>query len=286
MKLRIFLFAAVTALAGCAVSPEKVTVPAVKQVELARFMGPWYVIANIPTFIETEAYNAVESYELNPDGTIHTTFTFNKGALDGPPKQYEPKGFVVPGTGNAIWGMRFVWPIKAEYVISHVDATYSETIIARSSRDYVWIMARTPSISAERYQSLVEKVGALGYDVGKLRKVPHNPLPSAAKVSAEAVQTRLGSAVGAPMLLDVRTAEEFAAGHLPGAKNIPYDQIPSRIKELKSAQDNEIVVYCRTGRRAGIAIDTLSGAGFRKLGHLEGDYEAWSAAGRPVSTSP
>ena len=191
MKLRIFLFAAVTALAVCAVSPEKVTVPAVKQVELARFMGPWYVIANIPTFIETEAYNAVESYELNPDGTIHTTFTFNKGALDGPPKQYEPKGFVVPGTGNAIWGMRFVWPIKAEYVISHVDATYSETIIARSSRDYVWIMARTPSISAERYQSLVEKVGALGYDVGKLRKVPHNPLPSAAKVSAEAVQTRL-----------------------------------------------------------------------------------------------
>ena len=286
MKLRVLLFAAVAVLAGCAVSPEKVTVPAVKQVELARFMGPWYVIANIPTFIETEAYNAVESYELNPDGTIHTTFTFNKGALDGPPKQYEPKGFVVPGTGNAIWGMRFVWPIKAEYVISHVDASYSETIIARSSRDYVWIMARTPSISAERYQSLVEKVGALGYDVGKLRKVPHNPLPSAAKVPAEAVQSRLGSAAGAPVLLDVRTPEEFAAGHLPGAKNIPYDQIPSRIRELKSVQDSEIVVYCRTGRRAGIAIDILSGAGFRKLGHLEGDYEAWSAAGRPVSTNP
>ena len=285
MKLRVLLFAAVAVLAGCAVSPEKVTVPAVKQVELARFMGPWYVIANIPTFIETEAYNAVESYELNPDGTIHTTFTFNKGALDGPPKQYEPKGFVVPGTGNAIWGMRFVWPIKAEYVISHVDASYSETIIARSSRDYVWIMARTPSISAERYQSLVEKVGALGYDVGKLRKVPHNPLPSAAKVPAEAVQSRLGSAAGAPVLLDVRTPEEFAAGHLPGAKNIPYDQIPSRIRELKSSQDSEIVVYCRTGRRAGIAIDILSGAGFRKLGHLDGDYEAWSAAGRPVSTS-
>lgn len=285
MKLRVLLFAAVAVLAGCAVSPEKVTVPAVKQVELARFMGPWYVIANIPTFIETEAYNAVESYELNPDGTIHTTFTFNKGALDGPPKQYEPKGFVVPGTGNAIWGMRFVWPIKAEYVISHVDASYSETIIARSSRDYVWIMARTPSISAERYQSLVEKVGALGYDVGKLRKVPHNPLPSAAKVPAEAVQSRLGSAAGAPVLLDVRTPEEFAAGHLPGAKNIPYDQIPSRIRELKSVQDSEIVVYCRTGRRAGIAIDILSGAGFRKLGHLDGDYEAWSAAGRPVSTS-
>ena len=172
MKLRVLLFAAVAVRAGCAVSPEKVTVPAVKQVELARFMGPWYVIANIPTFIETEAYNAVESYELNQDGTIHTTFTFNKGALNGPPKKYEPKGFVVPGTGNAIWGMRFVWPIKAEYVISHVDAAYSETIIARSSRDYVWIMARTPSIADADYQRLVDFAAAQGYDRKLIGKVP------------------------------------------------------------------------------------------------------------------
>ena len=53
-------------------------------------------------------------------------------------------GTVVPGTGNAVWGMQFIWPIKAEYVISYLDAGYSETIIARSKRDYAWIMARTP----------------------------------------------------------------------------------------------------------------------------------------------
>jgi apolipoprotein D and lipocalin family protein len=162
-------------LAGCAVSPEKVTVPVAPKVDLQRFMGPWYVVGVIPTAIETEAYNAVESYALNPDGTIKTTFTFNKGALDGPRKQYNPKGFVVPGTNNAIWGMRFVWPIKAEFVISHVDAAYSETIIARSARDYVWIMTRSPNISEDQYGSLVDRVRAMGYDVSKIRRVPHSP---------------------------------------------------------------------------------------------------------------
>ncbi len=153
--------------------PQKVTVPVVPAVDLPRFMGPWYVIAVIPTFIEKDIYNAVESYELAPDGTIRTTFTFNKGALDGPAKEMNPKGFVIPGTNNAIWGMQFIWPIKAEYVISHVDANYTETIIARSARDYVWIMARTPTIEEARYRELVGTVGAMGYDVSKLVRISH-----------------------------------------------------------------------------------------------------------------
>lgn len=169
-------FALVT-LGGCAVNPKNVTIPVAPQVDLQKFMGPWYVIANIPTAIEKGAHNAIESYELDKDGTIKTTFTFNKDAFDGPQKRYEPRGFVVPGTNNAIWGMRFIWPIKAEYVISHVDAGYTETIIARSSRDYVWVMARTPVIPDAAYEALVARVKALGYDVSKLQKVPQRATP-------------------------------------------------------------------------------------------------------------
>jgi apolipoprotein D and lipocalin family protein len=68
--------------------------------------------------------------------------------------------------------MQFVWPITAEYLIAHVDADYSETIIARSSRDYVWIMARTPQIPEADFARLERKVADLGYDVGKLERVP------------------------------------------------------------------------------------------------------------------
>jgi apolipoprotein D and lipocalin family protein len=166
------LAAAFALLGGCAVSPDRVTVKVHPSVDLQRFMGPWYVIANIPTFIEKGAHNAIESYALDPDGTINTTFTFRADSFDGAEKRYNPRGFVVPGTNNAIWGMRFVWPIKAEYVISWVDPDYSETIIARSSRDYVWIMARTPVLSAERYDALLARVRELGYDVSKVQKVP------------------------------------------------------------------------------------------------------------------
>jgi apolipoprotein D and lipocalin family protein len=166
------LAAALALLGGCAVSPEKVTIHAHPTVELQRFMGPWYVIANIPTFIEKGAHNAIESYALDADGTINTTFTFRADAFDGPEKRHNPRGFVVPGTNNAIWGMRFIWPIKAEYVISWVDPDYTETIIGRSARDYVWIMARTPTLSAERYDALLARVRELGYDVTKVQKVP------------------------------------------------------------------------------------------------------------------
>jgi apolipoprotein D and lipocalin family protein len=148
-------------------------IPLVNQVDLAKFMGDWYVIAAIPTAIETESYNAIENYKLNDDGTIATTFTFNKGALDGKLKKYEPKGFVRPDTGNALWGMQFIWPIKSEFRIAYLDENYQTTIIARNARDYVWLMARTPEINAADYLKLVDLIKSWGYDTNKLRKVPH-----------------------------------------------------------------------------------------------------------------
>jgi len=178
MFVRIILL--VSLLSACTVSPQKVTVPVVPSLDLPRFMGPWYVIGVIPTFLEKNIYNAIESYELASDGSIKTTFTFNKGAFDGPAKRMEPRGFVIEGTNNAVWGMQFFWPIKAEFVISHVDADYSETIIARSARDYVWIMARTPTIDATRYDALVAKVEGMGYDISKVVKVPQRATASQA----------------------------------------------------------------------------------------------------------
>ena len=100
------------ALGGCQ-TPDK-PLHTVAHVDLPRFMGDWYVIANIPTFIERDAHNAVESYRLAEDGRILTEFTFNAGAFDGPLKRYTPTGFVQDAAG-AVWGMQFFWPIKADY---------------------------------------------------------------------------------------------------------------------------------------------------------------------------
>ena len=144
----------------------------VAHVDLKRFMGPWYVIANIPTFVEKGAHNAVESYALNPDGTIATTFTFNAGSFDGPPKRYNPTGFVRDTTTNSVWDMQFLWPFKSEYLIIHLEEDYSLTVIGRSKLDYVWIMARSPAIPEEKYQSVIRELAAVGYDTGRIQKVP------------------------------------------------------------------------------------------------------------------
>jgi apolipoprotein D and lipocalin family protein len=135
-------------------------------------MGSWYVIACIPTIIEKNVHNAIETYALNSDGTIGTTFTFNKGNANGAPKAYHPTGFVKPGTGNAIWGMQFIWPIKAEYRIVYLDPEYKTTIIARNARDYVWLMSRNPSMNDADYMGFIEQIKKMGYDTNKLVKIP------------------------------------------------------------------------------------------------------------------
>jgi apolipoprotein D and lipocalin family protein len=159
-----------TALAGCTAGPP--ALPTVDHVDLGRFMGDWYVIANIPTAIEKGAHNAVESYRLDEDGTIATTFTFLDGGFDGKRKSYHPRGFVRDRQTNASWGMQFVWPIKAEYLILYLDEDYTQTVIGRSKRDYVWIMAREPRMADDDYQEIMTRLEVLGYDVSRIRKVP------------------------------------------------------------------------------------------------------------------
>jgi len=159
-------------LGGCSTRQDLKPIPAPDHVDLARFMGDWYVIANIPTLIERQAYQAVETYRLEKDGSIATTFSFRNGGYDGPEKTYHPRGFVTDTATNAVWGMQFIWPFKADYRIAHVDGQYQETVIARTARDYVWIMARTPTLPAPDYCRLVGFVTDLGYDLSSLRQVP------------------------------------------------------------------------------------------------------------------
>ena len=145
----------------------------VESVDLKRFMGDWYVIASIPTFIEKDAYNAVESYRLDEDGTVATTFKFNKGSLDGPEKVYTPRGFIRDNQSNAVWGMQFIWPFKAEYRIIFLTDDYTQTVIGRTKRDYVWIMAREKEIAPGDYEQILDFLRGQDYDLTKLRRVPH-----------------------------------------------------------------------------------------------------------------
>lgn len=170
--MRRFLIGALSAATLTACSASNPPLETVEYVDIDRFMGDWYVIAHIPTFLEDEAYNAVERYALDEDGTIATTFTFLEGGFDGEEKRYEPRGFIRDTESNAVWGMRFVWPIKADYRVMYLDDNYRITIIGRNQRDFVWLMARTPQISDAEYSHALELIEAAGYSLDGLRKVP------------------------------------------------------------------------------------------------------------------
>jgi apolipoprotein D and lipocalin family protein len=144
----------------------------VAHVDLPRFMGDWYVIATIPTRFEKHAYNAVEVYTLRPDGNVATSFHFRNGSFDGERKEIHSTGFVKPGTGNAVWGVQVFWPLKAQYIVAWLKDDYSQVIVARDARDYMWVMARTPTIAQSDYDALLARVKALGYLMDKVRKVP------------------------------------------------------------------------------------------------------------------
>ena len=171
MKTRNLFIAAtgVLMLTACQSRPPLETVD---YVDLERFMGDWYVIANIPTFIERDAHNAVENYRLEEDGSIATTFTFRAGSFDGKLKTYSPRGFVVDTESNAVWGMQFVWPFKGDYRVIHLDSDYNTTVIGRNKLDYVWLMSRQPELSREDYDRAVEAIRAAGYDIARLQRVP------------------------------------------------------------------------------------------------------------------
>lgn len=74
-------------------------------VDLERFMGDWYVIANIPTWIERDAHNAVESYRLAQDGTVATTFSFRRGSFEGELKTYHPTGYILDRESRTLSGV-------------------------------------------------------------------------------------------------------------------------------------------------------------------------------------
>ena len=126
---------------------------------------------------------------------------------------------------------------------------------------------------AEESQEAVQQTAAQA-------ELTHTASSRQAITSAELVERLEGEDV--PVILDVRSPEEYAEGHIPGAINVPYDQIAANLDSLESFQTAEIVVYCRTGRRAGVAENVLREAGFTRVLDLEGHMTSWNEAELPV----
>lgn len=86
-----------------------------------------------------------------------------------------------------------------------------------------------------------------------------------------------------PLVLDVRDAKEFAAGHIQGAKNIPVAELAGRLKEIEKFKDKPVLVHCQHGMRAKTACSILRGQQFSQLHNLQGGLSAWAEAKLPLN---
>lgn len=134
-------------------------------------MGDWYVIAHIPTVFEKKAVNAVETYKQTAEHEIDVVFSYQN---EGSPQKrtIKQKAEVINTKTNSYWKIALLPFLKFDYLVLDVAADYSWCLIGVPSKDYVWIMARTPELNDQLLGELKNKLAKSGHDMSKLRMVP------------------------------------------------------------------------------------------------------------------
>lgn len=139
-------------------------------VDLPRYMGAWYVIANVPYFAERGKVATRDVYRLDEDGNIDTTYVYRK-SFDGPEKTMGSLGVVQPESNNSRWSVHFMWLIRADYLILEVAPDYSWVLVGQSNRKLGWILARDPAMDDAAYATLLEKFRGYGYNSARFARV-------------------------------------------------------------------------------------------------------------------
>ncbi|HEX8297261.1 MAG TPA: lipocalin family protein [Chthoniobacteraceae bacterium] len=166
--------------AGCGLLPKRKSKPisskgplrTVQHVDLARFMGDWRIIANIPYSGEKGRVDSITSYALRPDGKIENWFTYRKKSFSSPQITVKAEAEVVNAETNAEWKFGSFGPTKEIYHIIELDSDYQWAVLGHTSRKYGWILARQRAIPHLTYEAILDRVAAHGYDPGSFAKVP------------------------------------------------------------------------------------------------------------------
>lgn len=166
---------ALLALSGCAMMSGGSPLETVDEVDLERYMGRWYVIANIPYIAERGNVAGQAIYRMRDDGRMDDIYRYRDGDFEAPVEEMTGVAWVVDETTNAQWKVQFYWPIRFGYYIIGLDEDYEWTVVGHPSREYAWIMAREPELSEERYRALLALLEDRGFDSSQLEKVPQRP---------------------------------------------------------------------------------------------------------------
>lgn len=167
MKLPI-TFILCLVLVGC--SADHLPLDTVKHVDIQRYMGKWYEIASFPTWFQKDCTGTTAEYALRPDGSVSVLNKCFKVTLDGEQDQADGSAYVVDNQTNANLKVTFFWPFYGDYWIIELAEDYSYAVVGHPNREYLWILSRSPVMSQQTYEGLLQKIKKKGFDVSKLNK--------------------------------------------------------------------------------------------------------------------
>jgi apolipoprotein D and lipocalin family protein len=172
MKIILLALIVLMLISACHSKTAKENSMTVPFVDINRFMGPWYVIAIIPNFMEKNAVNGIESYTLKENNKIDIEYSFRQNSPQGKEKIMHPKAKIYNTKTNSEWRVQFFWPVKFPYLIIDLAEDYHYTVIGVPNKKFVWIMARTHQIDETEYQGIIGRLAQKGYDTSKIKKIP------------------------------------------------------------------------------------------------------------------
>lgn len=144
----------------------------VPHVDLDKYAGKWYEIASYPQRFQKGCHCTTAEYTLSPKGYVVVENRCNKGSLQGKQSYIKGKAFVVPNSGNAKLKVQFFWPFSGSYWIIDLADDYSYAVVSNPSKDYLWILSRTPKMDDAIYQQIIARLKAKDFDLSKLQRTP------------------------------------------------------------------------------------------------------------------
>lgn len=173
---RIALIAVILAAgAGCATTTTQRGLPplrTVERVDLARYAGTWFEIASFPQRFQAGCVASRAIYTMTDDGSVTVVNRCRDRTLDGPERSVVGTARVVDPATNAKLSVSFQWPFRGAYWVIDLDPDYRWTVVGHPSRDYLWILSRTPELAADTYDAILARLRQQGYDVERLRRTP------------------------------------------------------------------------------------------------------------------
>lgn len=175
---RVLLLAAL-ALAACATplpefADEDPPLTAVGYLDVDRFMGRWYLIANIPYFAERGQVAPYVEYSLRPDGLIDDRYTA-RDAFDQEPFVKQGMIEITNPITRSEGRITFLPPLWQDYAVLFLDQEYRYSMIGHPSREYCWLFARDPHFDAAVYDAMLAVARANGFDTSRILKIPQKP---------------------------------------------------------------------------------------------------------------